>query len=319
MNSRLQRKIEQAKKRIGLEDVTTQEAIIDRINSLRIETESNPSHRMWAKRREIEKAGLFLLKHFDRITGYVSEWNHIDPIAYFISEEEAVRVRKIEKIKVLSVLAVLLLMVGIYLADAIPDNIQANREFLRSAVLLYRTNLNVTNVEALEDYLDKVEDNSDIIAFKEEYATIREQVHIWATGDIYIDHDEMRAAYYHLLAFDQANQHWNLSRFLPLYGRILPLILGARFEANGMFFEIRVLNAAAKTIEIVTSLPTNALPGATYVAEPNYNWHEFSMRNVGDSANQFVAFRINLVTETEIRVYAYATQTIYTLTFVDPV
>jgi hypothetical protein len=317
MNPRLQRKIEQAKAFLGLETVTTREAIIDQVNALRIESEFNPSHRMWAKRRDIERAGMFLLQHFDAITGYVSQWIYIDPIAFFISEEEAARVRKIEKIKVISVLVVLLAIVGIYLTDAIPASTQANREFLRSSALLYRTTLNVSNYETFESILDRIEDDSDIDRLKEEYALIRDQVHIWANGDLYVDFAAMREAYYFLLAYDQSNDAWLLSKLLNLNGRILPLVLGSRFEANGEFFEIQVTNAANQTIQIMTSFPTAKIPGQSYVVEPSFSWRDFTFRNINDSANYFIAFRIQTITETEIQIYIFANQTTYTLNYDD--
>jgi hypothetical protein len=315
MNPRLQRKIEQSILFLGLETITTREAIIDRMNALRMESENNPSHRMWAKRREIERAGLFLLQHFDTITGYVSQWIYVDPIAFFISEEEAARVRKIEKIKVISVLIVLLAIVGIYLADAIPATTQANREFLRNSALLYRSTLNKTNYETFESTLERIEDDPEIDRVKEEYALIRDFVHIWANGDPFVDYIALREAYYSLLAFDQSNDEWSLTKLLYLNGQIFPLVLGARFEANGEYFEIQVTDAASQTIQIATSFPTAMISGQNYQVVASFSWRDFTMQNTVDSADQFIAFRIQAVTETDIRIFVFANQTTYTLNY----
>lgn len=307
MNARKQNKLDWALQVLNLTLPINEASVIDRMNDVRQSLEDQNSPTAWKALREAQEAGAVLLQQIE--TDELENPTHetVDPLLYFVSPEaaEAARVKeKQRKTRYLVAGAVVLL---IALAFGIPSAIANRKERLVEAVFLLRSTMNWQNYERMERYLDILKDEPRVDSVRADFELIRADLEIWTQMQPPSDPADRRAAYYRLLAFDEARPAWYLMGLLDLNDNFLVLIRESRFESGGVWFELK------PDLSLDTNLPASYEILLPYELEISADYRDYVMVNQANGEDRVSLYRIQSVTETELSVYCYFDQQTYVL------
>jgi hypothetical protein len=304
-------KIEWALGVLGLSEPVRETDVIDAMNRITQSWEDNLQPEAWEAKRNAQEAGGILLRMIEAEELAKADQEPTDPLLYFVSEEAAKKARENEQKRNKRIILGGGLALVLILAFAIPSAIAGRRERMIDSVFLLRSTMDSNTVKVMENYLDRLEGEPRVESVRAEFELIRDDIEIWLSRDLSSTPAERREAYYRLLAFDEARPAWYLMGFLDLQGDLVPLIRDSRFEGEGMYFELTI--HVDDTWDLETNLPASYDSFKPYLLQITPNGKDYRLVHEQSALDVVQLYRIQSVTQTQLTIYAYATERTYVL------
>lgn len=227
-------------------------------------------------------------------------------------EERRIHSRRLKKkvMKIGLVAGIALILVTLVSVFSV---VSINRKNTYGDLSAMMKNVSIANYEDIGDTLNDLPDNyEDVATFKDQYASIRSNIEVIETNNVFDESDTMREAYYALEAIDEETEQWDLSYYL---GRVdtRVLLLGMGWENSEHYFDLhREPNTEIGYI-LQTSLPKAQEPDKDYYFYSRYNMTLFGYMNIEDRTDIFEAYEIMSIDGDALRIYAVESDETYTL------